>query len=359
MNRDSNKSQEYWEEPPDDDDDHETAAHPRRDRRGDDGEAEFRQYPKRRKPWTCLLAGCVGAIFTIIIVAVVIIFVLARSLPSGGFGSSSNSTYTSSKQQQLSFSNITQVQVHNQIGDVSISVDPNAAMATVTTVKKVKAANSAEASKEFGRISVQVQPQGTPENTLAVNINIPDTSGNILGKASDAVDVMIMLPSGVSSNISTPLAVNVENSVGNVLITGLNAMLIVKDDIGNVTVQQTRLVDGSHLETGTGDVIFDGNLDTSGSSNANPCNNPTGSSHPMYKIQSEQGNVDVTLPITTNVILDANVNVGMIKSEFDINVTNTDGSPSYCGPLLSNAPAPPGGVLVLDVSSGNIDLHKG
>jgi hypothetical protein len=357
MNRDSNKSQEYWEEPLDDD--YEAAARSKRYRRGDADEAEFHQHPKRRNPWTCLLAGCVGAIFTILIVAVIGIFVLTRSLPSGGLGSSGNSAYTSSKQQQLSFSNITQVQVHNQIGDVSITVDPNATMATVTTVKKVKAANSAEASKEFGRISVQVQPQGTPENTLAVNITIPDTSGNILGKASDAVDVTIMLPPMVSSNSNTPLAVNIENSVGNVLVSGLNAMLIVKNDIGNVTVHQTQLTDGSHLETGTGDVIFDGDLDTSGSSNANPCTNPTGSSHPMYKIQSEQGNVDVTLPVTTNVILDANVNVGMITSEFDIKVTSTDGSPNYCGPLLSNPLTPPGGVLVLDVSSGNIDLHKG
>jgi len=357
MNRDSNQSQEYWEGPLDDD--HETATHPRKHRRGDDGEAEVHQHPKRRNPWTCVLAGCVGVIFAIIIVAVAGMFVLTRSLPPGGLGGIGNSTYTSSQQQQLLFSNITQVQVHNQIGDVSISVDPNAAMVTVTTVKKVKAANSAEASKEFGRISIQVQPQGTPGNTLAVSINIPDTSGNILGKASDAVDVMIILPPAVSSNISTPLTVNVENSVGNVLIAGLNAMLIVKDDIGNVTVHQTRLVDGSHLETGTGNVIFDGSLDTSGSSNANPCSNPTGSSHPMYKIQSEQGNVDVTLPVTTNVILDANVNVGMIKSEFDINVITTGGSPSYCGPLLSNPPILPGGVLVLDVSSGNIDLHKG
>jgi len=359
MNKESNKSQEYWEEPRDNDDNHETDSHRKRHWRGDDGEVEFHEHPKRRNPWTCLLAGCAGAVLTIIIIGVAGTFLLARSLPSGGFGSSGNSTYTSSKQQQLSFSDIKQVQVHNQIGDVSISVDPNAAMATVTTVKKVKTANSAEASKEFERISVQVQSQGAPENTLAVNINIPDTSGNILGKASDTVDVIIMLPPGVSSNISAPLAVNVENSVGNVLISGLNAMLIVKDDIGNVTVHQTRLVDGSHLETGTGDIIFDGNLDTSSSASANPCTNPAGSSHPMYKIQSEQGNVDVTLPVTTNVILDANVNVGMIKSEFDINVTNTDGSPNYCGPLSSNPLTPPGGVLVLDVSSGNIDLHKG
>jgi len=139
----------------------------------------------------------------------------------------------------------------------------------------------------------------------------------------------------------------------------LNAVLVVKNDIGDVTAHQTRLVDGSHLETGTGNIVFNGTLDTSGSLSSDPCTNPSSASHPVYKLQSERGNLDVTLPITTNVILDANVNVGMINSEFAINVTNTGGSPGYCGPLLTNAPTPPSGVLVLDVSSGNIGLHKG
>jgi len=229
----------------------------------------------------------------------------------------------------------------------------------VTTIKKVKATSSDSASKEFKRIQVQVQPPGTPSNTLTVSTSIPGASGNILGKASDAVDVMIALPPAVSTNTGTPLAVNIVTSVGNVLISGLNTILVVKNDIGNVTAHQTHLVDGSHLETGTGNIIFDGTLDTSGSLSSDPCSNPSTASHPLYKLQSERGNLDVTLPTTTNVILDANVNVGMINSEFAINVTNTDGSPGYCGPLLANSLTPPSGVLVLDVSSGNIGLHKG
>jgi len=142
--------------------------------------------------------------------------------------------------------------------------------------------------------------------------------------------------------------------VGNVLVNGLNGMLVVKDSFGNVTVHHATLADGSHLETGTGDIVFDGALDTTGS--ANP--------QPMFKIQAEKGNVDVSLPATTNVILDANVNVGSIKSDFAIKVTSTGGSPSYYGPLISSATQSPGlrptpsAVLVLDVSTGDIDLHQ-
>ena len=359
MSRDRDASQEYWEEPSNDSYEHDVL--PRRRRRREDEEADFRPRRRRRARWPFLLVGCIGGIFIVAIAAAVGIFALSSSLPTGGLGSVGNAqTYTSTNQQQLPLSSsIAQVQVHNQIGNVSITVDPGVAATTVTTIKKVKATSSDNASKEFGRILVQVQPPSTPSNTLTVSASIPNASGTILGKASDTVDVMITLPAAAITNAGTPLAVNVVTSVGNVTVSGLNAVLVVKNDIGNVTAHQTRLVDGSHLETGTGNVIFDGTLDTSGSLSSDPCKNPTSASHPMYKIQSERGNVDVTLPVTTDVILDANVNVGMINSEFAINVTNTGGSPGYCGPLLSNPLTPPSGVLVLDVSSGNIGLHAG
>jgi hypothetical protein len=182
---------------------------------------------------------------------------------------------------------------------------------------------------------------------LTVSVILPDTGSSILSKESDTVDVIITLPPGVVRSTGVPLTLNADTSVGNVLVKGLNGILLVKDSFGNVTVHQATLADGSHLETGTGDVVFDGALDTTNSA----------SPQPMYKIQAEKGNVDVSLPASTNVILDANVNVGSIKSDFAINVTSTGGSPSYYGPLISSA-TPPSAVLVLDVSSGNIDLHQ-
>ena len=356
MSRDSDTSQENWEEPSDDGYEHE--LHPRRRRRRYDEEEEFRPRRRRRARWPFLLVGCIGGIFIVAIAAAVGIFAFSSSLPTGGLGSiGSSQTYTSTSRQQLGGASVTQVQVHNQIGNVSIIVDSAATNTTVTTIKKVQATSSASASKEFGRIMVQVQPPSAPSNILVVSTSIPNASGMVLGKASDAVDVMITLPVAARTNAGAPLVVNVVTSVGNVLVSGLNAVLVVKNLVGDVTAHQTRLVDGSHLETGTGNVIFDGTLATSGTLSSDPCNNPTSASHPMYKIQSERGNVDVTLPVTTNIILDANVNAGMINSEFAIKVTNTSGSPGYCGPLLSNPLTPPAGVLVLDVSSGNIALH--
>jgi len=355
MSRESDEAQEYWEEPSDDD----YELHPRKRRRRYDEEAEFHPRRRRRARWPFLLMGCAGGIVIVVIAAAIGILTLSSNLPTGGLGNVGNAqTFTRKNQQQLPLSSsIAQVQVHNQIGDVSITVDPAATVTTVTTIKKVKATSSDNANKEFGRILVQVQSPSAPSNILTVSASIPNAGGTILGQADDSVDVTITLPPAVSTNAGTPLAVNVVTSVGNVLVSGLNAVLVVKNDIGDVTAHQSHLFDGSHLETGTGNVIFDGSLDTTGSLSSDPCNNPTSASHPMYKIQSERGNLDVTLPVTTNIILDANVNAGMINSEFAIKVTNTGGSPGYCGPLLSNPLNPPAGVLVLDVSSGNIALH--
>ena len=357
MSRDRHRAQEDRDEEQDDDsdeDDEEYEPRPRQHRRRRQDEEEEDEQPQRRwGRWPCLLKGCVGGFLIVVLLAIAVVFVIASNssnpvpVPGGSIGGVSNSsTYVQQSQQTLQLATIAQIQVYNQVGDVSISVDPGAAVATVTTVKKVKAGSSSNAQKEFGRISVQVQANSLT-NTVTVSVILPGTGSSILSQNSDAMDVTITLPPGVARSTGVPLILNVDTSVGNVLVNGLNGMLVVKDSFGNVTVHHSTLADGSHLETGTGNVVFDGALDTAGS--ANP--------QPMFKIQAEKGNVDVSLPATTNVILDANVNVGSINSDFAIMVTSTGGSPSYYGPLISSATTP-SAVLVLDVSTGDIDLHQ-
>ncbi len=332
---------------------------PRRRRRYRDEEEE--DEPRRgRGSWSCLLLGCVGGVLIVVLLVIAGAFVVAGNgslpvslpVPGGSSGTGGNAAvHMQQSQQAVQLSSIAQMQVQNQVGDISISVDPSVTTPTVTTVKKVQASSDADAQKEFGRISVEVQGDSST-NTLTVSVTLPATSGTILSKNADAVDVAIALPPGVVStgvltHARTQLTLDATTSAGNVVINGLNGVLVVKDSFGNVTVHQATLADGSHLETGTGDVVFDGALDVTGTANAQP----------MFKMQAEKGNVEVSLPATTNVILDANVNVGSIRSEFPITVTTSAGSPSYYGPLTNGA-TPPTAVLVLDVSSGDIDLHR-
>src|SRR5712692_8019606 len=330
MSKENNSSQEFFEEPLDASE-VEVAPRGRRYRRREDSdhyEEEREHRPRRRRAWPWLFGGCAGGVLLVILVIAASIFVVANNTSGSGLGgppAPTSATYTQPQQQSIPITTLTQLRVHNVIGSITIIMDPKATAAMVSTVKKVKATSSAAANKEFGRISIQVT--ATPTGSLTVSVTLPGSSSNILDKNSDTVDVTITLPPGVTTNTTgSPLTLNTDTSKGNVLLNNISGMLLVNAGLGTVTIHQAILAAGSHLAAGTGDVIFDGSLDTTHTTNVQS----------MFKMQAEKGNVDVTLPATTNVTLDANVNVGMIKSEFGIKVMIIDGSPSYFGPLLTN-----------------------
>ncbi len=317
--------------------------------------------PKRqrrpRRIWPWLLFGCLGGILLIVIGVGIAAYLAVRSTTGGGIGIGgiggigNTSTYTQNKQYPVQISTITQLQIHNQIGDVTITVDPNATEPIVSTTKKVKASSQSDANSQFNSIAVQIEPAGTPATTLAVNASVSNNS-SIFGNHNNSVDIVITLPPSVNTG-STPVVLNggstVSNvtSVGNVTITGLNGVLNVKNDIGNITVQHAMLSPGSMLGTGTGNVTFNGALNTASGSSSNQS---------IYTIQSEAGNLDVTLPASINVTLDAYTNAGNITTDFNLSqIKQQDGS--YNGPIIYGTT--PNALLKLHVSSGNVALHKG
>ncbi len=327
------------------------------------------QPPKRRSVWPWLLMGCAGGIVLLVLAAAAVVFFALRSatgttginnLPLPGV---TTSVYTQkSLPQQIPLSTLQQVQVHDQIGDVTITVDPSTTTPTVAYVKKVKATSSDAANKEFNNIIVQVQPSGTSDGTLSVNATVPN-NGTLFSSHNDSVDVMVTLPpqstsapatpttgniaTVTPSTASTPLKLDVNVSIGNISVTGLSGILQIQDSIGNISVQQAILSDGSSLRTSSGNVTFKGSLDTT---------TLASNSQSIYTIQSETGNLDVTLPADTNVILDAYTNSGTIASDFDVSkIKSSDGSLN--GPLVSGTT--PTALLKLHVSTGNVYLRQG
>ncbi|GAC1385082.1 MAG: hypothetical protein NVSMB33_13950 [Ktedonobacteraceae bacterium] len=334
---------------------------------------------KQRSVWPWLLIGCAGGIILLVVAAAITVLLTIRSATGGTIGNlpgmpgvSNPSTYTQkSAPQTIQLATIQQIQVHDQIGDVTITVDPNATETTVTSIKKVKAVSSNDANKEFDNILVQVQPTGTPAGTLSVSTTIPDGS-TLFSSHNDSVDVIITLPlqstnanatttptnsSGtatttpVTSATTTPLTLNVDMSIGKVKVNGLSGILLIKDDIGDISINQAVLSDGTHVQTGTGNVTFTGTVDfTAKGSNAQL----------RYKLQSETGNIDATLVGEPNITLDANTNAGTITSDFPINVKAANNAANFYGPLLpSTTPDSQQAVLTLNVSTGNVSLHKG
>ena len=363
MSRDKARTPEDWDDddrrPYDDRDDEEYEYAPASRRRRP---PQYKQQ-RRRSVWPWLLLGCASGVIIIVLAAVIIVLLAVRSATTGNTipiipGIPSQATYSKQSQQTLQITSLTQLQVHNQIGNVTITADPNATNATITTMKHVKAASSNDANTEFNTISVQVQTPTAPDYTLNINAKVPDT-GSVFGNHNDSVDLNVTLPT--SALTATPVAtspspqatsfkLNVVNSIGNVTVSGLKGIFLLQDDIGDIAVDHATLFDTSHLLTGTGNVTYNGDLDTTPRA---------GNTTPRYKLQSETGKVIATLPGDTNIILDANTNYGTITSDFPINVTNSDKSANFYGPLNANASSGSAvAVLTLNVSTGDVLVRR-
>lgn len=364
------------------------------------------RHRRKRSVWPAIMGGCALGVLFAVIAAGVIVFIAFRTsqglsvLPSGPggiVGIGGPKPFTESQTTAIPLTALTQMQVCDKIGNVSINVDPNATAASVTTTKTVHVGSQDEAKQEFQRISVEVQPPGTITNplvcvqplagttttgtiptttpgttstpvvltptststtgntssTLIVNVTIPN-SGGFVHNTNDSVDVAITLPQSLFSTSvpSQPVQTDIEAALGNITVTGLSGVLNIKGSSGNITVTNTTLAPNSQLETGQGNVTFNGSLLLP--------QDPTVQAR--YTIQSEQGNADVTLPASTNVLLDTNINVGKLNaSDFALTPSIDGESVSYRGPLNPSTAAAgtaPTSVLLVDVSTGNVTLHK-
>jgi hypothetical protein len=316
---------------------------------------------RRRRVWSTLLIGCIGGMITLALIVGVIAFVFLRSAPItiGGVG---KTNFTKPLlQQSLSITpNVTQLQIHNRVGNITIMVDPTATQGTLNGVMKVQAGNSSDANKEFARIKVDVHTS-TDQSTLTVNATVPDTSGGLLAGSSDSVDLTIVLPPSVNTIPPFTLSANIA-AAGDISVQNFNGLLTLTDNTGNIMVKHGLLVEGSCLQTNNGNAMFDGALSIAANTDAGriPCTTSTTQNpHPWFAIKSGKGTITVNLSAeTTNLALDASTNNGKINSgEFGLNIQqNSDGSASYYGPLTPGTS--PTALLVLTVSTGDINLHK-
>jgi hypothetical protein len=326
------------------------------------------QAPKKRqrRVWSTLLIGCAGGVITIALILAAVAFLFLRNAPIhiGGVGGIGKSSYSKQIAQQALpiTANVTQLQVHNRVGNISIMVDPSATQGSLTGVMKVQAGSSSDADKEFGRIKVNVSTS-SDHSTVVVNAAVPDASSGLLASSSDSVDLTLVLPQTV--NASPPFKLSLSANViasGNITVQNFNGLLSLTNNTGNIAVSGGLQSEGSCLQTNVGNVTFAANLVTGQAADTGliPCTtNTTQNTHPWFSFKSGTGSVSVTLSaVTSNLTLDASTNNGKINgNEFSLKVQqNSDGSASYYGPLTPGTS--PTAVLKLAVSTGDITLHK-
>lgn len=336
---------------------------------------QTRHRARRRTWWPAFLMGCGVSVFALVAVSAVIVILTLRTFqgnnPLPGLGPR---PFTRIDAQSVNLSTLSRLQVCDKVGNVTINVNPdtNAHDIKISTKKTVQAGSQSEADQKFKQIIVEIQPPATVQNkltcpkpaltpmptdnqgdssaaqSLLVNVTIPN-SNTVLPNTSNSADITITVPQTIpSQNVST-LFLDVEAPLGNVNIDHIGGSLHVRGGTGNVTVTNAILSNGSDIETGQGNVTFNGSF-------AVP---PT---QAQFILRCERGNIDVTVqhPNTYNLTLDANSNSGTIKSDFPIKVDNNTGNGpvSYHGPLNPDL-SPTASTLVLDVSLGNVTIHKG
>jgi hypothetical protein len=307
---------------------------------------------RQRRAWPWLLLGCAGGIVLLVLAGGIALFIALRSATGGNLpglpGNIAPTNYTQPGRIPLTFTTLSLLQISNRIGNVTVTVSPGATSSALNYVKRVKATSSSAAQTEFGKMSVQASQVGA-STAWTVKASVPGS--NVIGSHTDAIDLTLTLPqSAVPATANPPLALTITTSVGNINVTGASGLLNLSNQFGNVTVNQATLDDGSHLGTNQGNVTFSGSINTTPAA---------GNTSPIYKLQSESGNINATLPANTNVTLDANTNLGKITSAFPIQVTNSSGGANYYGPLLANGGQNPAPVLTMDVSTGNVIIHQG
>jgi hypothetical protein len=341
---------------------------------------EYIYSPPRRKPprrkrsfWSAFFTGCAVAIFLIVLGAAALIYWTLRNTPAGGLKGIAPlgaKSYVQISTQQVQISSLSQLLVCDHIGNITITVDPQVNQTTIVTKKNVQADSQSEANQTFKQLNVEIQPPGTIQqplncarfspptatptpgspaqsnaaSSLIVNVTIPNSSG-LLPTTTNSVDVTITLP---PTALPKPdLFLDVESSVGNTTISGLSGQLDIKGSTGNITIKQSYLMPGSDIETGQGDISFDGRLIVP----TNPATQVT------YRFSSEKGTLTLSLPDTTNVTVDANTNSGKIRGNFNLSAQTTGEAASYNGPLIAGA-GTPAATLVADMSLGDIVIQK-
>jgi len=327
-----------------------------------------RTQPARRSPWSTLLIGCIGGIVTVALVVgiggYILLHALQVNIPGLGIGTSA----FTDKQQTTPLnitSNITQLQVQNNAGNISISDGSNQSSAgTVSYVKKTRANSSSSAAAEFARMQVKVLPGNS---TTCPQVSCLIVSATTPASSSDSIDLTIVLP---AQNPTPQFNLNSKTQTGNISVENYNGLLNLTVDTGNINVSGGLLDAGSCLQARIGNITFAGTLETANAPTTNPCFGNTiappapGASQPWFKFITGTGNLDVTLnTLSTKVILDAIINnpvknSGQINSAYPITITrNTDGSVGYFGPLLAGTQ--PVAQLTLSVDTGNITVRKG
>lgn len=334
-----------------------------------------RKHGRTRRAFTTILTGCLGGLITLIVVVAVLAFLILHNTPLGKSLNIGKSPHTQASTQAVPLGGAGEVLIKNQAGNITIAVstDPKVSNISLNSIKQVQASSDSDANNQFKQIvlttktiSQKDDPACLTGTCLLINATVPTTaSGGLLGGGSSAsVDLKITLPASFNSpDPNHPTILSASANAGNITVNSFNGVLNLNGKAGNISIAHTLIFAGTCVQTLHGDITVNQGsfFDLTLPSRTVPCSNTSSDQqHPWFNIKSGVGNVAITLTTDPNkplsLLLDANTNDGKITGDFGLNITTSNGSDTYHGPLLPNTH--PTASLYVAASTGNIELHK-
>ncbi len=209
--------------------------------------------------------------------------------------------------------------INDNSGDIHIHTDDSGNANTVT-IHISKSDNSepdpiVSLDKGSGVITIKAVEQGFSNRGIDIDITTPATSDVQLNDGNGHVNI-----EGITGTI------NAQATQGQITANNVSGQVALSSINGDVSVDNGNLSGTSSLNSVNGAIHYSGSLDAQGS----------------YKFATVNGDIDVTLPDTSALHIDANATHGRLDNEFGGNDVGSS----------------PRASLTLQSENGSIDIHK-
>jgi len=219
------------------------------------------------------------------------------------------------------------ITIHNDVGRVTVRTGEGNRV-EVQATKQARSRSSEDAQRLLASIDVVANSTGNEAQIRA-------TTPNNLGGESVSVDLDIRIPQQATLDISA--------GVGEVSVDGTEGGLTIEIGVGKIVIGNVRLLASSRINTGVGEIRFDGQLPAQGE----------------VSMTTRTGAITVRLPADSEFMLNTHTGVGEINSGFALQDRQTGGPESVVSKTLrGRVGSNPSVTLSLDTGTGRIDIEQ-
>lgn len=233
---------------------------------------------------------------------------------------------TTSYSRELAVQSPAVVTVVNEVGRVNVRGGAGNSV-SVRAEARARASTQAAANQLLEEVLFDASASG---NQAEIRVDVPSSLVN----QSLSVTLDITVPRSSS--------LDVRSNVGEIRIEGLEGVVTVTGDVGDIVLHDVALTGDSEIRSGVGDVTFDGQLPESG----------------QVSVNSNVGSTRIVLPRGSQFLLDASTNVGEIDVSFDVQDRETGGERIVRRELRGRVGTDPQVTLMVRAGTGGIEIES-